>query len=345
MPDEGRSELENKVARHLSGAIGSPVVVRRLEPLGGGACQDNYRLEIEVAGAVQRLVLRSDPVRSLEGSLDRRDEALVIEAAVSRRVKTPAARWPAEDLVRPGASAYFLDWVEGTAIGRQVIKLASSAEASAALAEALAAELTKIHSITAITHPQLFAGRDRLERTDPLAAGLNQLRRSIDQLGRPRPALEYAFDWLSKNRPDAREVTLVHGDFRNGNFMVTAEGLSAILDWEFSHFGSPYEDLAWIAVRDWRFGALDKPIGGFARRASFYQAYQRASRRELSPRRLHWWEVLGNVRWAAGAVQQGLRYEAGERDLELIAIARRAPEMEHEALRLIEQGATDAGSS
>jgi hypothetical protein len=49
---------------------------------------------------------------------------------------------------------------------------------------------------------------------------------------------------------------------------------------------------------------------------------------------------MGNVRWALGAVVQGLRYlDGGEADLELLAIARRAAEMEFEALRLIERGA------
>jgi hypothetical protein len=49
---------------------------------------------------------------------------------------------------------------------------------------------------------------------------------------------------------------------------------------------------------------------------------------------------MGNVRWGVGSVMQGERYLSGEEsDLELIAIARRAVEMEYEALRLIEKGA------
>ena len=50
--------------------------------------------------------------------------------------------------------------------------------------------------------------------------------------------------------------------------------------------------------------------------------------------------MLGNLRWAAGAVYQGERYLCGEqRDLELLAIGRRSAEMEWEAMRLIERGA------
>jgi aminoglycoside phosphotransferase (APT) family kinase protein len=115
--------------------------------------------------------------------------------------------------------------------------------------------------------------------------------------------------------------------------------LSALLDWEFAHWGSPYEDLAWISVRDWRFNRLDLPIGGFSKRAPFYDAYARASGRSVNLQTVLWWEICGNLRWAVGSVFQGERYLRGEsRDLELIAIARRNVEMEFEALRLIQKG-------
>jgi aminoglycoside phosphotransferase (APT) family kinase protein len=133
-------------------------------------------------------------------------------------------------------------------------------------------------------------------------------------------------------------VTLVHGDFRVGNFMVGPDGLRAVLDWEFSHWGTPAEDLAWIAVRDWRFGVLDRPIGGIASRAPFYEAYARESGRKVDRDEVHYWEVAGNLRWAVASLHQGLRFFAGDRDIELLAVARRALEMEYEALRLIDRG-------
>jgi aminoglycoside phosphotransferase (APT) family kinase protein len=132
----------------------------------------------------------------------------------------------------------------------------------------------------------------------------------------------------------------VHGDYRTGNFLVTPDGLAAILDWEFAHFGSPYEDLAWISVRDWRFGRLDLPIGGFAKREPFYAAYEKASGRTVDLTQILWWEVFGNLGWAVGSVFQGERYLSGaQTDLELVAVARRNVEMEFEALRLIRRGA------
>jgi aminoglycoside phosphotransferase (APT) family kinase protein len=92
-------------------------------------------------------------------------------------------------------------------------------------------------------------------------------------------------------------------------------------------------------VRDWRFGELALAAGGIATRERFYNEYERASGLPLDRARVRWWEVMGNARWAAGSVQQGERYLSGdESDLELLAIARRAAEMEWEALRVIKHG-------
>src|SRR4051812_1613433 len=107
-------DLKIAIEAHLAAETGGAATVRALDPLGGGACQDNYRVEVtltagELAGD-HLLVLRSDAVRSLPGSIHRGDEFAVITAAVRASVKTPTARFLAKDLVRPGAYAYFLDW-------------------------------------------------------------------------------------------------------------------------------------------------------------------------------------------------------------------------------------------
>jgi len=344
-------ELAERVAAHLRQA-GSHATVEGIELLAGGACQENWRVRLRGAdGGERRAVLRADAKGSLPGSLDRAGEARVIDAAVAAGVRTPPARWPARGLTREGASSYFLDWVEGEAIGRRVVKSPELKAARAKLPGELAAELARIHSVTPSTHPRLFARDDgkarpfidpqtgaELRALDPVRVVLDDLARGLASLQRPRPGLELALAWLRREAPATSEVTLVHGDFRVGNFMVAPDGLVAVLDWEFARWGTPAEDLAWIAVRDWRFGRVELPIGGIAARAPFYAAYEAASGRRVDRREVHYWEVLGNVRWAMGSLSQGRRYDEGERDIELIAVARRAAEMEFEALRLIERG-------
>jgi aminoglycoside phosphotransferase (APT) family kinase protein len=75
--------------------------------------------------------------------------------------------------------------------------------------------------------------------------------------------------------PPPAELRLVHGDFRHGNLMVHAErGLAAVLDWELAHLGDPMEDLGWICVNSWRFGNIDKPVGGFGEYADLFAGYE-----------------------------------------------------------------------
>jgi len=333
------NELTRRIEAVLSERTGGAVTVEDLASLPGGACQDNLRVDLVFSSGSfegeRRMVLRSDAEASLPGSIDRRREFEVIGAAVEAGVRTPAAHFLSEGLVRPGASAYFLDWIDGEAIGAKVLRHPSLAAARERLAVEVAEVLAAIHRITPKTKPSLPLP-DR--ESDPVQIALLFVRAVLDRLPEPRPGFEIAYRWLVENRPERREITLVHGDFRTGNFMVSPGGLAGVLDWEFAHWGDPLDDLGWLCVRDWRFGVLDRPAGGFAKRADFHAAYSRASGREVDPAAVRFWEVLGNVRWGAAAVLQGERYGKGRTgDIEMLAIPVRAPEMEWEALRLIDR--------
>ncbi|MBL9038863.1 MAG: phosphotransferase family protein [Archangium sp.] len=310
--------------------------LEQVTPLHGGACQENFRISATVEGKATQWALRSDSDTSLPGSLRRRDEFAVIEAAVAAGVQTPRAQWLSPGLLRPGRDAYFLDWVPGEAIGRRVVRNPELAGAREKLPGALAGSLAALHGVVPaqVTLPLAPVA------STPARAALTQLRGMIDGLPSALPAVELALVWAEKHLPTSSEVVLVHGDFRTGNFLVTPDGLAGILDWEFAHWGSRYEDLSWISVRDWRFNRLELPVGGFAARRPFYDAYAAASGHTVDVDQVLWWEVIGNLRWAVGSVYQGERYLSGQAtDLELIAIARRCVEMEHEALRLIHRGA------
>jgi aminoglycoside phosphotransferase (APT) family kinase protein len=348
--DERLEALRARLEAHLGSFPDAPGSVLEITPLAGGACQDNYRVVLGGSSGGS-FALRSDAPRSLAGSLDRRAEYAVVQAAREAGVPTPGVRWLGRDLVREGGWAFLMDWVEGVAIGRKVLKNPELADARNALPGELARALARIHAITPQSAPGLFADLemsadpviatrfDPARREDSNDRSISALRLQIDGLKEAHPALELCLHWLDRHRPPATRVCLVHGDFRVGNFMVGPTGLAGVLDWEFAHWGSAAEDLAWISLRDWRFGQVDKPIGGLTDRAPFYAAYAAQTGRLVDRAEVHFWEVLGNAGWAAGAAGQSERYLGGQvKDFELVAIGRRAAEMEYEALRLIQRG-------
>ena len=54
---------------------------------------------------------------------------------------------------------------------------------------------------------------------------IDQYRGTLDAFGEPHPAFELGLRWLDANMPPPRgKPALVHGDFRNGNFIVGADG-------------------------------------------------------------------------------------------------------------------------
>jgi aminoglycoside phosphotransferase (APT) family kinase protein len=111
-----------------------------------------------------------------------------------------------------------------------------------------------------------------------------------------------------------------------------------VLDWEFAHLADPREDVAWPLVRAWRFGADDLRLGGVGEVAPYLGRYVELTGREIVVDDLAWWEVLGNAKWAIGALTQSRRHLNGlERSVELAVLGRLAAEMEYELLDLIER--------
>jgi hypothetical protein len=129
---------------------------------------------------------------------------------------------------------------------------------------------------------------------------------------------------------------LVHGDFRLGNLVVGPEGLRAVLDWELTHAGNPAEDLGWLCVKAWRFGAA-APVAGLGSREDLLSAYRDSGGADIGLDELRWWEILGTLRWAAICMTQAWTHLSGrQRSVELAAIGRRVCEQEWDLLLLLD---------
>jgi hypothetical protein len=144
-----------------------------------------------------------------------------------------------------------------------------------------------------------------------------------------------AFRWLDDNRPALSAPVVVHGDFRNGNLIIGPDGIRAVLDWELAHFGDRLEDLGWLCAKAWRFGS-PLPVGGFGTVDQLVAGYEEAGGDAVDRTALHWWEVLGTLRWGVICIVQTVTHLSGMvRSVELAAIGRRGCEVEWDLLELL----------
>ena len=304
----------------LQSALGGGEITN-LRRLSGGASRETWAFECD---GEPLIVQQQRPGGTVGSSAAMRNEAKLLKAAAVAGVPVARLRYDGterDDDVRPFIIS---DAVEGETIARKILRDEQWAPVRPKLAAQCGEALAAIHEIPLDAAPEL-------EHQDPI----EQYRGVLDMFKEPHPAFELGFRWLEANRPPSTRVSVVHGDFRHGNFIVNSSGLAAVLDWEISHLGDPMEDLGWLCVKAWRFGA-SKPVGGFGEYDELFGAYGAASGIEVDPEAVHWWEVLGTLKWGVICIMQASAHLGGfSRSVELAAIGRRVCEQEYDLLRLL----------
>ena len=330
------------VARILAAAthrhFGAPATIEDLSRQSGGASRQTWSFDAVVKGERHAMILRRDPPaqgkteRERAVAIDRATEFRVLRAAHEAGVRSPEPLFeltPQDGL----GDAYVMRRVGGIAIARKLLRDPPYEAARGKIAGQLGKILARIHATDPATLPPL----PRREAADHIA----ELRRSLDALGQPQPVFELALTWLDRRKPAPLErPVLVHGDYRTGNYLVDETGVTTILDWELAHLGDPVEDLGWLCVKSWRFGAIDRPAGGFGSRADLWAAYEHAGGGTVDPARAHWWEVFGTAHWGIICLNQAWKHLSGSiKSMEHASIGRRAVETEVDLLQLLKQGA------
>ncbi len=314
--------------------FGAATHIENLRRELGGASRQTWSFDAIVGGHRHALILRRDPptVRGGEKAsataLDRATEFRVLRAAFEGGVRAPEVLF--ELAAHDGlGEAFVMRRIGGTAIARKLLRDDAYAGARTKIAGQLGEIVARIHSVDTARLPPLA----RREAADQIAS----LRTTLDTLDQPQPVFELALSWLDRRKPlPAAQAVLVHGDYRTGNYLADETGVTAILDWEGAHLGDPVEDLGWLCVKSWRFGAIDRPAGGFGSRRQLWQAYERAGGGAVDPARAHWWEIFGTVRWGVICLSQAWRHLSGSvKSMELASIGRRAVETEVDLLQLL----------
>lgn len=111
------------------------------------------------------------------------------------------------------------------------------------------------------------------------------------------PLMRLTMAWLRKNMPPVDHVSIVHGDYRTGNFLYTEHDnkISAILDWELGHLGDRHEDIAYAALPTFGHFAEDGTtflVGSFLSEKEYYAAYEKASGMTIIPAVINYYNIM-----------------------------------------------------
>jgi len=294
--------------------VPSAVLPLAFERIAGGHSNLTYRVS-DADG--RRWALRRPPLGKRLGSAhDMAREHKVVSALGATEVPVAPVIGLCEDDSVNGAPFYVMEFVEGP-----ILRGLAEAEAfpdqadRRAIGERVADTLTAIHAV------------------DPDAAGLGDLGRKEDYVARQLhrwqgqweksktrelPAIDSVHERLSARIPAQGPATIVHGDYRLDNMILTPTGeVAAVVDWELCTLGDPLADVGLLLVYWPERGeqesiALGQPANlapGFPTREELIGRYAERSGRDLSD--LDFFVALGY--WKLAIILEGVyaRYAAG----------------------------------
>lgn len=320
-----RTELSKSVLQAIRSAVSErtaaapeSVDVSRVRRLSGGASRLTWEVLTDPGGAV---IVQQERPGSAGANLTMASQSVLLGEAARCGVPVPEVLAAGED----SAGAFVvLARVEGESLPKRIRADAAEMVSSGELARQAGAACARIHAMDPRCAPELSE-----------ADSLHSMRSLLDALREPHPAFELGLAHLERTRPATRSSVVVHGDFRMGNLLVGSSGLSAVLDWELAHLGSPIEDLGWFCARAWRFGSPLR-AGGVGTVEQLLTGYLEAGGQPVEPAELDWWETYACLRWGLICVLQASVHLSGlHRSVELAAIGRRAAECEEDLLELV----------
>jgi aminoglycoside phosphotransferase (APT) family kinase protein len=302
--------IEAWFAEHVRGAK----LPLSFERISGGHSNLTYAVR-DSAGA--RWALRRPPMGKRLGSAhDMAREYKVVSALGATEVPVAPVVGICEDETVNEAPFYVMEFVEGPILRGLAEAEAFPKEADRrAIGERLVDTLATIHSV------------------DPDAVGLGDLGRKEDYVARQLhrwhgqweksktrelPAIDEVHERLSARIPQQGPATIVHGDYRLDNVILTPQGeVAAVVDWELCTLGDPLADVGllmvyWADRGEEETLALGQPANlapGFPTRDELRARYAERSGRDLS--QLDFFIALGY--WKLAIILEGVyaRYIAG----------------------------------
>jgi len=238
--------LTERIGRYLAAQMGRAPRIGRIKRFPVGFSWLTFLVPVDD----RELILRLGPDDGLFAPYSAGPQVMAMQSLQGSGVPLPRAFWHSDDPAILGAPFLFSDKAEGEAVVPWV------APTEPPLEEGLRIRLAnQFIDCLAALHRADWRGQ-------PIAAMAgdvdedNAALRSVQTWEalirrwqmRPYPLADWGLRWLKSHCPRAPRVTIVHGDYRTGNFLQQDGAITAILDWELVHLGDPHEDLAWASM-------------------------------------------------------------------------------------------------
>lgn len=308
-------DIAPRLEKYLSGKLGVPDLrVSDLARIPGGASRETYRFRARYKSGgteIERaLILRRDPPASLIET-ERSTEFRAYQAFHTLGLPVPepiALELDGKALDRP---FFVMEEITGCEVA-SILSPDPYGEHRGKIGAQFWTVLGRIAAadVDAIGLGDLEGAR---EMTAAWKHEVARWEKVIEEDERePQPIARAALRWLKRNPPPpAQRISVVHGDYRTGNFLFNAEGdIRAILDWEMAHLGDPLEDLAWALDPLWSHWDPSHPAG-LVPRAEAVALWEKASGLKADANALGWWEIFASLKGLAIWISAASEYAEG----------------------------------
>jgi aminoglycoside phosphotransferase (APT) family kinase protein len=282
--------------------------------ISGGHSNLTYEVG-DVAG--RRWALRRPPLGKRLGSAhDMHREHKVVSALAGTDVPVAPVAGFCEDESVNEAPFYVMHFVEGPILRSQAEAEEHFDESErGAIGERVADTLVDIHAVDV----DAVGLGDLGKKQDYVARQLHRWQGQWDKSRtRELPVVDEVHDRLVARIPEQGPATIVHGDYRLDNMILTESGeVAAVVDWELCTLGDPLADVGmlfvyWAQPGDQLTALMQPPTlaPGFPAREELMQRYSKCSGRDL--RQLDFYVAL--ARWKLAIILEGVysRYAAGQ---------------------------------
>jgi aminoglycoside phosphotransferase (APT) family kinase protein len=288
--------IRSALAVHLGRKFGGEVVIDGFARESSGFSWITYSFVARSSSAPDRkLILRVGPPSGLFAPYSVLPQVHALQSMAGTNVPVPGLVSFDQDGAEVGFPFFICEHVKG----KVPAPWASSSldeDHRRDIARQFIAILGELHKVDWSKTPLASSGRAREERGEiaTIAAWRSSLARPT---ARYYPLLDWGGRWLEENCPMPLRRTIVHGDYRIGNFLEHARKITAILDWELTHLGDPHEDLAWALMPT--FNAGSRKFYGVVEREEVIELYQTVSGIPISAKSLAFYEAFALYQAAA----------------------------------------------